>query len=199
MRGTYRISTAPATEPVTLAEARAHLNMTTDDPTDDDTLITTLISVAREECEEKLNQAMITQTITQVLPGFPVADGFRNPFAAIRLYRPPFIDVQTISYFDADNAAATLTPATDVIFAAELGIICPKVGESWPETADRPDAVTITYRCGHASAALVPKRWKQAILVTLAEYYEQRENPTRQFPTLADRLLFGGGARVIEY
>jgi uncharacterized phiE125 gp8 family phage protein len=175
------------------------LNFTDDDPTDDDDLIESLIAVAREECEEKLNQAMLEQSITQVLPGFPALDGFRNPFAAIRLYRPPFISITSISYFDADNAAVTMTPATDIIFGATLGIICPKVGETWPQTAKRPDAVTIVYKSGHANAAAVPKRWKQAILLLVASYYDQREEATRQFPTTVDRLLFGGGARVVEY
>jgi uncharacterized phiE125 gp8 family phage protein len=189
MRGTYKISTPPATEPITLAEARAHLNFTADDPTDDDTLIEALIGAARETCEEYRNCAMLEQVITHVLPAFPCVDAVRNPFGEIRLYRPPHISVETIQYWDENNETQSLTPATDTNFNAVLGTISPKVGETWPKTASRPDAVTITYKCGHANAAAVPKRWKQAVLLVVGKWYEQREDNVKNLPTAAEHLL----------
>jgi uncharacterized phiE125 gp8 family phage protein len=171
-----------------LAEARAHLNFTADDPTDDDTLIEALIGAARETCEEYRNCAMLEQVITHVMPAFPCVDAVRNPFGEIRLYRPPHISVETIDYFDADNAPKSLT-ADDVIFSAVLGTISPKVGETWPKTASRPDAVTITYKCGYANAAAVPKKWKQAIKVTLTSWYDERGNTVKNLPSLAEILM----------
>jgi uncharacterized phiE125 gp8 family phage protein len=189
MRGTYKVTTPPATEPVTLAEARKHLNFTDDDPTDDDAFIEALIGAARETCEEYRNCAMLEQVITHVLPGFPCVDAVRNPFGEIRLYRPPHISIETIQYWDADNTTQSLTPATDTNFNETLGTISPIVGEDWPATASRPDAVTITYKCGYADADAVPKRFKQAILVTLTSWYEQRENTVKNLPTVAEHLL----------
>jgi uncharacterized phiE125 gp8 family phage protein len=171
-----------------LAEARAHLNFTADDPTDDDTLIEALIGAARETCEEYRNCAMLEQVITHVLPAFPCVDG-RNPFGEIRLYRPPHISVETIQYWDENNETQSLTPADDTNFNAVLGTISPKVGETWPKTASRPDAVTITYKCGYANAAAVPKRWKQAVLLVVGKWYEQREDNVKNLPTAAEHLL----------
>ncbi len=188
MRGTYRISTPPTAEPITLAEARKQLNFTDDDPTDDDDFIEALIASARESCEEYRNCAMLEQVITHVMHSFPCVSD-RNPFGEVRLYRPPHLSIETIQYFDADNTTQNMTPGTDVIFNATLGTISPKVGESWPATASRPDAVTITYKCGYANAAAVPKRFKQSILVTLTSWYENRENTVKNLPTVAEHLL----------
>ena len=58
----YQITTEPATEPLTLTEAKEHLRV---DGTDEDTLITSIITVARKLCENYTNRAFITQTWTQ--------------------------------------------------------------------------------------------------------------------------------------
>ena len=48
--------TPPAVEPVTVAEAKAHLRV---DISDDDTYIGTLITAAREWCEEYLDRSAL--------------------------------------------------------------------------------------------------------------------------------------------
>ena len=53
-----QLITPPAIEPVTLAEAKAHLKV---DTTDDDTLITSLIAAARARAEWHTRRAFITQ------------------------------------------------------------------------------------------------------------------------------------------
>ena len=54
-----RLLTAPALEPVTLAEAKRHANVVA---SDDDTLITALIVAARELVEQDTSRALINQT-----------------------------------------------------------------------------------------------------------------------------------------
>ncbi len=57
------VTSAPAVEPLTVAEAKAHLRV---DHTSDDSYIESLIKAARVTCENFQNRAYITQT--QAIP-----------------------------------------------------------------------------------------------------------------------------------
>jgi len=195
MRGHYKVTTAPTTEPVTLAEAKAHLRV---DFTDDDTLIESLIGAATAAAEEFTNRALMAQTITHVLPGFPSGDMFRNPFAAIRLFRSPFASLTSITYYDADDAAQTLDVSGNdadviVVSTAEPATISPwitNMADGWPATnPDRPNAVTIVYAAGYANAAAVPKPIKQAMLLMIGAWYERREDSVQNLPKASEMLL----------
>ena len=59
-----KVVTPPATEPVTLAEAKLHLRV---DGSDEDALITRLISAAREQCEQELGRALADPTVDLVV------------------------------------------------------------------------------------------------------------------------------------
>jgi uncharacterized phiE125 gp8 family phage protein len=194
MRGHYKVTTAPTTEPVTLAEAKAHLRV---DFTDDDTLIEALIGAARAAAEEFTNRALMAQTITQVLHCFPYATT-RNPYAAIRLFKSPLISLTSITYYDADDVATPLDVAgndADVIIVStsEPATISPwitNMPDGWPEINDeRPDAVTIVYSAGYAAAAAVPKPIKQAMLLMIGAWYERREDSAQNLPKASEMLL----------
>jgi hypothetical protein len=43
-----------------------------------------------------------------------------------------------------------------------------------PSIRSQRNAVTVTYQAGHATAAAVPQRWKQAILLLAGHWAEQR-------------------------
>ena len=58
----WKVTTQPATEIFTLQEVKNYLKV--DDSTED-TLISTLLQSARQAAESYLNQALITQTITE--------------------------------------------------------------------------------------------------------------------------------------
>jgi len=157
-------STPPTTEPVTLAEAKLHLRV---DHADEDTLISSLIAAARAWAETLLARQLVTATWQLTLPEF--AD-------AIMLPRPPFLAISSIAYTDTAGSAQSLSLGEYVTYLADVStILVPPYGESWPSTRGFYDDVTIKYTAGYGAASAVPDWAKSAILLTLADLYENRE------------------------
>lgn len=156
--------TAPATEPVTLTEAKAHLRV---DGTDDDTLITSLIVAARESCEHETRRAFVTQTWRLTLDAFP---------SVIRLPRPALIGVSGITYVDPDGGTQTLATNQYTVITDRLpGEIRPAYDVDWPNIRAVENAVSVTYTAGYGNAAAVPSAIKAAILLTIGDLYANRE------------------------
>src|SRR5690606_23947827 len=89
-----RRTTDPASEPLTLEEAKAHLKV---EVAADDAYITALITAARMTLEEWTGRAFIEQVWEARLDAFPCGD------APIVLPRPPLIAVSLISYIDPNG------------------------------------------------------------------------------------------------
>jgi uncharacterized phiE125 gp8 family phage protein len=79
-----KLVTPPAVEPVTLAEAKAHLRL---DTAVDDAYVSALITASRERVELFLRRALITQVFEFAVDDFPAYD------RAIDLPRPPLRSV----------------------------------------------------------------------------------------------------------
>lgn len=158
-----RLITAPATEPVSSTEAKLHLKV---DGSTDDTLIAALISAARILCEDFQGRGYITQTWELTLDAFP-----ESPF---ELPRAPLASVVSIKYKDAAGVETTMA-ATDYVLdlSSEPGRVALADGKSWPSADLYPvGAVKIRYTVGGATA---PVNVKQAILLTIGGWYEDRQ------------------------
>ncbi len=166
---TFLKTVEPAIEPVTLAEARAHLRV---DDTSENDYITALITVAREHAESLTDRQFITATYALRLDDFP-----RWSCAIIRPPRPRLIAVSSLTYVDTAGATQTLDAAAyQVDTVSEPGRILPAYGLTWPSARIQANAVTITYTSGYgATAAVVPKAIRQAILMLVAHWFENRE------------------------
>ena len=117
-----RLIAAPASEPVSLAEAKAHMYVTI---ADDDVLIGTLLSAAREHIENLMNRAFIEQTWELTMENFPGGN------AIVDLPRPPLISVESVKYFDAGGNDVTMPPADyQVDAASEPARIAPAAGDA---------------------------------------------------------------------
>jgi len=161
------LSTGPAIEPVTLAQAKAHLRF---DSTDENDLITTLISVARRKIEQWEWRAHITQTWTLKLDAFPKED-------VIYLPRPPLQSVSSVKYLDGDGVLQTVDSGDyDVDSTSEPGRLKPAYGEVWPTPRTQMGAVTICFVAGYGDAATdVPEQTRQAILLLVGHLFRNRE------------------------
>lgn len=161
--------TAPAVEPVTLTEAKAHLRV---DTSNDDTYIGTLITAAREWVEEYLDRSLITQQYVVRFDAFPYE---------IELPRPPMATSGTatavvVTYTLGDDSTAVLA-ATEyrVDRSSTPGVVRQLRAGTWPANLDDQNAVTVTWWAGYgASGSSVPAAIRHAILMIVGHWYEFR-------------------------
>ena len=160
-----RLKTAPASEPISVDEAKAHLRVTF---TDDDSYIASLVTAARIACEQSTQRAFITQTWEKFIDAFP-ADGIDLPY-------PPTLSLTSIKYIDINGTLQTLSGASyklDVV--STPGWVVPAYGYTWPTAREEINAVTLEYITGYGSAASVPQPIKQAMHLLVGQWYENRE------------------------
>lgn len=161
------IRVAPDEEPVTLAEAKANSRVDTDD---EDSLFSAWIATARELIEKRLGRQFVTAEFTLSLDRFPCARG-----GLIELPAGPLQTIDEIRYVDGDGDEQTLDDALYEFDAVtQPGRLLPVDGESWPDTAAKLAAVEIDFTAGYGDAAAVPARIKQAILLLVNHWYENR-------------------------
>lgn len=157
----------PAVEPVTLAEAKAHLRV---DGSAEDTLISSLIITSRLHVEAALGLAMITQSWSYFLDAWPPGDVLALPLrpvqsiAAVKLYAPDeSVEVVPSDIYLLDGAG---TPARLVRHGSL----------PWPKPARTANGIEVAFVAGYgAAAANVPAPIRQAILLLIAHWYEHRE------------------------
>jgi uncharacterized phiE125 gp8 family phage protein len=175
----YQLITAPASEPLTTADAKAHLRV---DFVDDDALIGLLITAARQYCEQIIARSLISQQWRYVIDGFPgawggLAIGLFNAGNAILLEKGPVISLDSITYLDMGSATQTM-PAADYAtdFSGPLGRITPKFGKIWPIALPQIAAVQVTFTAGYGvDATFVPVGIKQWLKLRIGALYENRE------------------------
>jgi len=157
----------PASEPVTLEEAKSHLRV---DASDDDTLIEGLITAARQYYEDVTRRALITQTWRLSLDRWPGG-------SEILLPRAPLQSVTSVVYTDSDGTATTWSSDEYAVDAdSEPGRVVLGYGYSWPSATLRTSLpIQITYEAGYGDADDVPEKIKQAIKLLVGHWYENRE------------------------
>jgi uncharacterized phiE125 gp8 family phage protein len=173
---------APAAEPITLAEAKAHLRV---DTTAEDSLIANYITTAREWCEDYLDRALVSQQLLMRLDAFPVE---------IELPRPPMASsgtatAVTITYTTGDSLATAVlsTSSYRVDRDSTPGVVRNIYNGSWPSHLLDQNSVSVTWWAGYGPAADVPQRAKTAILMCVHELYVGRGSG--MMPEAAMRLL----------
>jgi uncharacterized phiE125 gp8 family phage protein len=156
------ITVQPTTEPIDLATALRHLKVDGDDGAEDD-YIQTLIVAVREYCEELQGRAYITRTY----------ELYEKAASEITLSMAPLQAVTAVAAYDEDNVLLeALTLVTDYRLVT-TGAVAVVIIENMPSSAEY---IKITYTAGYGSAADdVPKRTRQAMLLLLGHWYQQRQ------------------------
>lgn len=178
---------APAATPVTLAEAKAHLRVTSGA---EDALITALIAAATDHLDGwsgVLARALVTQTWKLWLDEWPVDDAIQIPLG-------PLQSVASVTYLHPDSGVATAVDAASYVVdtVSADGWVVPAAGFAWPTPKDAINAVEVTFVCGHGLAADVPPALKAAILLLVGDLYANREGQSDRAITpnlTVDRLI----------
>lgn len=177
---------APTVEPVSLAEARLHLNLPSSE-TGQDALVAALITAAREHCEAYTHRRFVTQTVDWVMDAFPAG--------CVEVPGGQLQSVTSVSYVDTAGATQVLAGSGyQVDIMNDPGRLMPAYGAVWPPTrGDTFNAVTVRFVCGYGLAPAVPRLIKVAMLLVLGHLWEHREENSdfqlHQLPLGAERLL----------
>ena len=181
----YRLVTGPASEPLTLSEAKESLFIG-DSETAYDTYITNLITASREYVEGQIWRPLITQTWALNLDKDEVNSLIKN------INKAPLQSVTSVQYYDENNALQTLaTSKYEVdIYSNPARFRLLEV----PQVYDRFNTMQITFVCGYGSSSAVPKRIKQAMLMIIGHLFANRQDVVtgtqiHQVPDNSSKLL----------
>jgi uncharacterized phiE125 gp8 family phage protein len=179
--------TTPAAEPVSLADAKAHLRLDTDDEAG---LLSLLIAGAREVAETVTERALVTQTWRMSLDSWCERDGWRErvepclaPVAgrvsgriAVELPKPPLVSVGSVTTYDEAGVGTLWEPAAYFVDRTGApGRIVRLRGAPWPVPGRAAGGIEIVFTAGYGGPEAVPAALRQAILLLVAHWFENRE------------------------
>ncbi len=183
------VTTEPTSEPVTLAEAKAHCRAT--DLTDDDTYISALIKTARETAEKSTQRRLMTTILAARYENWPGAYNATEFW----LPGPPLASVQSVAYIDADGNMQTWGSSNYIVdIYSAPGRLKAANGVSYPGLGPGQfNPITIAYTAGYASAGAVPQSIKEGIMLLVGLWYGAREDAgtvqLKPIPMGAQRLF----------
>lgn len=185
--------TAPASEPVSTAEAKTHLRV---GHSSDDTYIDALVSTARQVIEARTGMRLFTQTVELRADSFdelglghvsyPPTAGYRstgNWYSSdndvISLRCAPVQSVDSVKYYSSSNVDSTFS--SDDYWTDLVSVPCRiqvTSSDVWPTTNNRIGNVRIRMTAGWSDTADIPEIFKTAIKLLVGHYYENREQVT---------------------
>lgn len=187
-----KLITPPATDPITLAQAKEHLRYVDDD---EDALIAAFIKSATQNVEQFTGRALIDQTWDLVLDSFPT-DKTVTPHLEIKIPKPPLIEVTQIEYDDL-NGDQIIVPSGNYYVDTTndlFGWVVPQGTLIWPATIDAINSVRVRFRAGYLNTnspptAAVPDDIIAGLKLMLGTLFEHRE--LQAVGSIATRLPWG--------
>ena len=175
---------APALEPVSLVEAKAHVRV---DGTAEDALLSSLIITSRLQVEAMLGLALIEQAWTWRFDTWPER--------VVTFPLRPILGVAAVRLQNSDGSLVAV-PATDYRLDAQRQpprLVWVNVDLPKPGSTVLGYAIDFTAGFG-AAASDVPAPLRQAILLLVAHWFETREpvvagTPSTRFPEAVQGLL----------
>lgn len=155
-RGRLQRTLAPATEPLTLAEAKLFLRV---DGSEEDAQITALIAAARDGAEHYLRRALITQSWSLWLEG--------RAAGHVTLPMGPVQSVAAVILHPESGSPVTVSAALYRLDGAKRRII-------FDQSLEEAE-VELQYVAGYGDADDVPQAIRQGMLLHVLAMHERRE------------------------
>ena len=154
---------------ITLAEAKIHLRV---GDSGDDAYITSLIFAAQNVIENYCNINLMQRSVIQT------CDTWED--TKILLISPPAnsgqVILTSVQYYNTANVIATDTLGNYIL---DNGSTPPRLelkqDKTYPKTYERNGAIRVTYLCGVSAANKIPVALKQAALIFVGQFYENRQ------------------------
>lgn len=161
--------TEPTAEPVTLAEAKAHLAI---DFTDHDIMILSMIVAARRHVEEYTRRAIVRQKWRIYLDAFA---------SEIALAPPPVQEIAQVQYIDGTTSPETQTVASTIYeLDKPRQVLRLAYGQTWPSPRTQYNAAWIDVWSGYYDPAAspishkIPTDIKFAVLMLVEDLFNNR-------------------------
>jgi len=161
------LTSGPALEPVSLAEAKAHLRLETND---DDTLLQSLITTSRLHIEAALGLALVTQSWSWMFDRWPRGERVVLPLRPVQA-------ITQIRVWRQDGTSQVL-PTDSFILDGQgnPARLLPVGPAALVEPGQPGNGIEIAFTAGFGSAAAdVPATIRHALLLLITHWYEHRE------------------------
>lgn len=169
-------------EPLQLEEVKKHLEIAAGDSTHDDQL-QGMIQQAREQVEHDCQVVLVHRTVTEKF-------NWSGDEEYWQLYYRPISSITSVTYYDSTNTQQTFS-ASNYSLDADRRRVWLNSNAAWPTTYDRWDGITVTYVAGYgANGGSVPQMFKQAMLLLIGYYFEER--------TMMGNEVITGGFKAYE-
>ena len=156
--------TPPVVEPVSLAEVRAQLRMTSDQ-TDEDAFLLAAVATARRLIERRLGISLVATRYRATWPAGA---------AVLELPNPPLLvdeDHALVVAVDGDELAGTAYTVDADLQPAEIELDTPA-----------SDPVVVTYWAGAAPGEPIAPQLRSALLLYVGHLYNNREASSQDAP-----------------
>jgi len=186
------VITAPAKEPVNLAQAKRQCNVANEIVAFDrffegDSVAEGAITAARELVEHDTRRSLIDQTLEDTHEDWPGED-------YIRLHRTPADSIVSLKYLDTGGVQTTWA-ASNYELDTGRGRIYPAYTVTWPAIRQRHNAIVVRYVAGYGTNETdVPQVARQAMLLLIDEMFNKRStviDPGEGYYSLVNRLRDG--------
>jgi len=184
MEPRYKLKTAAAFSPVTIAELKSNLRIL---HTDQDTYLQALLDAAVVDAQEITGRQFARATYTAYLDSYPSV-------GELELTLGPVAAISSVKYYAQDAIALTTVSASDyqldnVELTARLRFL-----NSFSTDSNKMNAVEIEFTTGWATAAEIEKSIKDAIILIASERFLTPDNAADNYGSgvklkAADRLL----------
>jgi uncharacterized phiE125 gp8 family phage protein len=179
------MTSGPASEPVTVAEAKAHLRL---DGAAEDLLIASLILTSRLHIEAALGLALITQSWRLILDRWPEWPEVPIPLRPVQA-------IASVNILSEDGTPAAMPASGYILDGRGVPPRLIRTGARWPAPGRAAAGIEVAFTAGYGAAASdVPAPIRQALLMLVAHWYEHRDpieigSPVLAIPSAVSELL----------